>query len=66
MSFATMSYAEIKEMFLSDPSVRFVTKEAFKHFDNMDPVKALNDIENIKFIINKKLTATLFTDSNRE
>lgn len=55
MNFKDMSYNEIKEIYVNDPAVRNGTKTAFKHFDAMDPVKALNDIENLKFILLKRL-----------
>lgn len=54
-SFEEMSFEEIREIYVNDPGVRFGTMAAFKHFEKMDPVKALDDIESLHFILKKRL-----------
>jgi len=51
-----MTYKEAKHKFENDPSVRFGTLDAFEHFDAMDSVKALNDIEGLRHLIMLKLS----------
>lgn len=49
------TYKELSERYRNDKAVRFKSLEAFNHFDSMDVVKALRDIENIKYILECKL-----------
>ena len=50
------TYSEAKHNFENDLAVRFKTLDAFKHFDASDPVKALHDIENLRYLIKLKLS----------
>lgn len=49
-----MNYKELKDKYIRDPNTRLGTLEAFHYFDDMDVIKAMNALDQIKHMLQIK------------